>query len=136
MTKVLIAGHFNPLHIGHLQLIQAARKLGDYLIVVVANDIQAKLKRPKVFLSAAERMAITYSIKGVDEVQLSVDEDADICLTLFKLKPDVFASGCDEFHPDVVKEKKVCDGLGIEVVYNVGGEKIRSSSDILKKYYV
>lgn len=135
MKKVLIAGHFNPFHIGHLNLIEEARRLGDYLIVVVANDTQAKLKRPKIFLPAEDRMFIMGSIKGVREVHLSIDNDADICKTLVKLKPDIFASGCAKSNPDAVKEKKVCDELGIKAFYKVGGRKIRSSSKILKKYY-
>lgn len=132
--KVVIAGHFNPPHVGHLQLIRAASKLGDHLTVIIANDRQAKKKRGKLFMKEGERIALMYMIKGVDSVCLSIDEDSDVCRTLFMLKPDIFASGCDENHPDAVKEKVVCDELGIKVVYNVGGDKIQSSSNILKEY--
>lgn len=136
MRTVVIAGHFNPLHSGHLQLIRGAQELGDSVVVIVANDTQAELKRPHVFMHEGERAEIMNALKGVDEVVISIDKGYDVCETLKIIRPDVFASGCDDTHPDAIKEKRVCDELGIEVAYNVGGEKINSSSDILKKYYV
>ena len=35
MKVVIVSGYFNPLHGGHLDMIEAAAKMGDYLIVVV-----------------------------------------------------------------------------------------------------
>ena len=131
---VCIGGHFNPLHEGHLELIKAAKKLGTKLIVIVANDIQAGLKRPRVFIPEEKRMEIMRNIKGVDDVVLSIDTDTNLCKTLAEVKPDIFASGCGEDHPDAIEEQKVCFELGIETVYDVGGEKINSSSKILEKY--
>ena len=37
MKKVAISGYFDPIHIGHLEYINLARELGDYLIVIVNN---------------------------------------------------------------------------------------------------
>jgi cytidyltransferase-like protein len=134
MKKVAIAGHFNPIHVGHLQLIDEARRMGDYLIVIVANDIQAGMKRKPVLLPLQDRLMILSYIKGVDEVVASIDEDTSVKETLKLVKPDVLASGCDESHPDAVKEAEICQNLGIKSVWNVGGEKIKSSSVILKNY--
>lgn len=133
-TKVAVAGHFNPLHIGHLQLIDEARRMGNYLVVIVANDIQAKNKREKVFTPLTERMMIMSHIKGVDEVVASVDNDSTIKETLKLVMPDILASGCDEEHPDAIEEYEICYKLGIKTKWNVGGNKIRSSSEILKEY--
>lgn len=131
---VLIAGHFNPVHVGHLNLIRDAKTYGDKLVVVVCNDYQAGLKRAKVFLPAPDRAAIMASINGVDAVHIASDTTTHIAETLRRLHPDVFANGCNEGHPDLLEEQKVCDELGIEVVHNVGGPKIRNSSEILKNY--
>ncbi len=133
-TTVAIAGHFNPAHAGHLKLIKEASKLGDRLIVIVANDTQAKLKREPVFISCKDRMEIMSMIKGVDEVFESIDTTPDISKTLAIVKPDIFASGCDENHPDAIEERKTCGKLGITFVYNVGGEKKQSSSILLNNY--
>lgn len=134
MKTVAIAGHFNPLHIGHLQLIKSARTFGDRLVVIVANERQAEQKRPVSFIPEGERLALVYALKGVDSVVLSVDESPDVCETLKMVKPDVFCSGCSSDHPDANKEKIVCEELGIQFLYNIGGEKIRNSSVILEKY--
>ncbi len=134
MKRVCIAGHFSPSHIGHLQLIKEARKLGDHLTVIVANDRQALKKRSKLFMPEGERLALMYATKGVDMVVLSVDETADVCETLKMVKPDIFATGSSSDHPDALKEKLVCEEQGTEFVFNVGGEKIRNSSEILANY--
>lgn len=131
---VAIAGHFNPLHVGHLQLIKEARTLGEKLVVIVANDDQARLKRERVLIPLEERMQIMRSIKGVDEVIPSIDKDSTVKETLRLLAPDILASGCDEDHPDAIEETEICYVLGIKTKWGVGGNKIRSSSEILKKY--
>ncbi len=132
--RVAIAGHFNPLHIGHLELIRGAWKLGDELIVIVCNDEQAKLKRPKIFMPEQERADIVAAIKNVDRVVISIDKTADIKETLRLVRPDIYANGCDENHPDVLEEIAVCNELGIKAVFNVGGQKIRNSSEYLNEY--
>lgn len=133
-TLVAIAGHFNPIHLGHLKMIREAKKLGDYLCVIVANDIQARNKREPVFLSAEERRLLIEALKEVDFSIISIDKDTNVCETLKMLHPDIFASGCDETHPDAIIEQKLCDELEIKTYYNVGGDKINSSSVILKNY--
>ncbi|NCO00178.1 adenylyltransferase/cytidyltransferase family protein, partial [Candidatus Falkowbacteria bacterium] len=41
---VVVSGYFNPLHVGHIEMIEKAKKLGDKLITIVNNDYQVKLK--------------------------------------------------------------------------------------------
>lgn len=134
MTRVAIAGHFNPLHVGHLQLLKEAMTMGDKLIVIVANDTQALLKRDRVLIPLTERMMIMANVKGVDEVVASIDTDSTIKETLKLVMPDILASGCDEGHPDAMEESEICHKLNIKTKWNVGGAKIRSSSEILKQY--
>lgn len=131
---VCISGHWNPLHVGHIQLIDSARRLGDELVVIVANDVQASIKRTPVLIPLQERMMIMSFIKGVDRVVASIDNDTSVKETLKLLKPDILASGCDKNHPDALKEAEICHDLGIETVWCVGGDKIRSSSEILSNY--
>jgi cytidyltransferase-like protein len=133
-TIVAIAGHFNPLHVGHLQLIKEAKTLGDKLVVIVANDHQAKLKRDPVLIPLEERMHIINNIKGVDSVVASIDQDSTVKETLKLVMPDVLASGCDDGHPDAMEEAEICHRLGIKTKWGIGGDKIRSSSEILQHY--
>lgn len=131
ISKVCVSGYFNPLHIGHISYINEAKKLGDYLIVIVDNDWQVHLKGSKRCMSDVDRAIILSNLKSVDEVFISIDEDKSVCESLRKIKPDIFANGGDRFL-DNIPEVEVCNELGIKMVFNVGGEKIRSSSELIK----
>lgn len=128
MKKIAISGYFDPLHIGHLEYIKMAKKLGDYLIVIVNNDKQAYLKKGKSFMCEDDRLAIVSEIKGVDKALLSIDEDKTVCKTLELLKPDIFANGGDRANSEI-PEFKVCKKNNIKVIDGLGS-KIRSSSEL------
>lgn len=135
MKKIVItSGFFNPLHIGHINLIREAKSLGDFLIVIVNNDAQVKLKGSMPFMAEQERMEIVRALKYADQVMLAVDEDAFVSETLkviAKEYPDelIFAKGGDRNFDNLPEsEKEVCKAFNIAVVNNVGGEKVQSSS--------
>ena len=128
MKKVCISGYFDPLHVGHIEYINKAKKLGDYLVVIVNNNLQCKLKKGKFFMDENDRVEIVKNLKSVDEVFLSIDDDKTVCKSLKKLKPSIFANGGDRKNYEI-PESKVCDMYGIEIVDGLG-DKIRSSSDL------
>ena len=70
MKKVCISGYFDPLHVGHLEYINKAKELGDYLVVIVNNNHQCKLKKGKFFMDEKDRVEIVKNLKSVDEVFL------------------------------------------------------------------
>ena len=72
---VITSGYFNPLHIGHINLIREAKKLGDFLVVIVNNDEQVKVKGSVPFMPEQERMEIVRALRYADDVVLSVDKD-------------------------------------------------------------
>lgn len=129
---VVASGYFNPIHVGHLKLLEEAKKLGDYLIVIVNNDLQVELKGSVPFMSKEDRVEIVKAIKWVDEVFVSVDKDKSVCESLRAINPDIFANGGDR-HEGNVPEVKVCMDLNIKIVDNVGGGKLRSSSILIKE---
>ena len=128
MKKVCISGYFDPLHVGHIEYINKAKKLGDYLVVIVNNNLQCKLKKGKFFMDENDRAKIVKNLKSVDEVFLSIDDDKTVCKSLKKLKPSIFANGGDRKNYEI-PESKVCDMYGIEIIDGLG-DKIRSSSDL------
>lgn len=139
MKKVAVSGGFDPLHIGHVELMKEAKELGDFLIVIVNNNNWLQKKKGFVFMDEKERKAIIEAIKYVDEVVLTGHpenaSDVSVCAELEKIKPDIFANGGDR-HPDgdPIPEVQLCNKLGIQLVYNVGKSgKIQSSSDLVKK---
>mgnify|MGYP001563500521 CR=1 FL=1 len=68
IVTVVASGYFDPLHKGHLEYLQEAKKLGDRLVVIVNNDAQAVLKKGKSFIPQDQRVAIIKSLSFVDEV--------------------------------------------------------------------
>lgn len=127
MKIVCTSGYFNPVHIGHIKLLEDAKAQGDYLVVIVNNDEQVTLKGSKVFMDENERCAIIKALRCVDEVVLSIDTDKTIIKTLKMIKPNIFAKGGDST-PANVPEQDICDELGIQIIYGIGGNKIQSSS--------
>jgi len=133
---VAISGGFDPIHGGHIKLIKEAKKLGDTLIVIVNNDYWLKKKKGYIFMPEDMRMTILKELKDVDVVYLTkhppIPEDMSVCEALREIKPDVFANGGDRTN-DNIPEVATCDELGIKMVFNVGGEKIASSSELVEK---
>ena len=142
MRVIVISGFFNPLHIGHIDYISSARNLGDFLIVIVNSDDQVKIKGSVPFMNQDDRLRIIRNIKGVDRSVISIDEDGSVCQTIreeFKrLQNDpffedmIFANGGDR-KEGKVPEDILENELGIRMVYNIGGEKVQSSSELIKK---
>lgn len=129
---VAVSGYFNPLHVGHLEMMEKAKKLGDRLVVIVNNDYQVKLKGRVPFLSQDDRLKIVSAIKWVDKVFLSIDRDPSVCKSLARVKPDIFAKGGDR-NLGNIPEVPVCRRLNIKIIDKGMGKKIRSSSVLIAK---
>ena len=136
---VITSGYFNPLHIGHINLIREAKKLGDFLIVIVNNDTQVKIKGSVPFMPQQERIEIIKSLRYADEVILSLDNDGTVAESLkfiVQNHPNTnlfFAKGGDRNSNNIpTNEKKVCEDFSIEIINGVGGDKIQSSSKLIK----
>lgn len=128
---VVASGYFDPIHVGHIEYLEMAAKLGGKLIVIVNNDNQAALKKGTPFMTEGDRLKIVSSLKCVDEVFLSIDEDPTVCRSLQAVNPDIFAKGGDRF-VDEIPEATTCKEIGAEIVDGLG-MKIRSSSDYYNK---
>lgn len=131
---VATSGGFDPLHVGHLRCIQEAKKLGGTLIVIVNGDGFLLRKKRYKFMPAEDRMEIIDGIKGVDYV---VDWDDGVTQfvsgAIALIKPDIFAKGGDRAEPKDIPEWGVCQEVGCQVVFGVGGGKIRSSSELVEQ---
>ena len=130
---VAVSGGFDPLHVGHVRMIQAAAKLGSRLVVIVNGDEFLVRKKGYAFMPLAERIEIIRALRDVDEVVAAVDPDQTVRETLRLVKPHVFANGGDRREAEDSPEAAVCRELGIEMVFNVGGGKVQSSSDLVQR---
>ena len=128
LTTVAVSGYFDPIHVGHLEYLQLAKKLGDNLIVIINNNLQAELKKGSTFMDEKDRMEIVAALRCVDEVFLSIDTDKSVCKSLERIKPDIFANGGDR-SLDEIPETAIMKKYNIKMVDGLGS-KIRSSSDL------
>lgn len=134
---VAVSGGFDPLHAGHVRLINEAKKLGTYLAVILNNDNWLKAKKGYVFMNQKDRKEILLSLESVDEVIMTrhkeATKDMSVCKELEVLNPDIFANGGDRKKGNI-PEYELCKSKNIKMVFNVGkGGKIRSSSDLVKE---
>lgn len=128
MKTVIISGYFNPLHGGHLDLIEAAKALGDRLVVIVNNDAQQMIKKGKIILDEQNRTRLMGALRDVDDVVLAVDQDPPVIETMRSIATDpkyqgdelVFAQGGDRDSDKVNPEAEVCAQYNIEIMYGVG----------------
>jgi glycerol-3-phosphate cytidylyltransferase/D-beta-D-heptose 7-phosphate kinase/D-beta-D-heptose 1-phosphate adenosyltransferase len=134
MKIVILSGFFNPLHGGHLDMIEEGARLGDKLVVIVNNDVQQQLKKGKIILNERNRLRLISALKHVDDAILAVDQEPPVSETLriiAKEHPNdelIFGNGGDRSSPKVVPETAVCEEFGIKMVYGVGGTQKADSS--------
>jgi D-beta-D-heptose 7-phosphate kinase/D-beta-D-heptose 1-phosphate adenosyltransferase len=129
---VMVSGGFDPVHAGHIRLIRHAAEFGD-VIVVANSDEWLFRKKGFVFMEFERRIEILNAIKGVILVDSVDDSDETVCEAIRRLKPDYFANGGDRGRANT-PEQNVCEELGIEMLWSIGGdEKLQSSSVLTKK---
>ena len=135
MKVIVTGGGFDPIHEGHIELFKEARQLGDKLVVMLNSDKQLIKKKGKTFYSSEEeRKKILESIKYVDEVIIDPGHDTTCEEALKLIKPNILAKGGDRTENSMPEiELTVCQELGIEIAYGVGGDKIQSSSWLIAK---
>jgi len=131
---VAVSGGFDPIHVGHLRMFQEAKKLGDKLVVFVNSDDFLIRKKGYAFMDIEDRIELISGFDCVDEVILVIDDDHSVCKTLEKYKPDIFANGGDRRSGKDIPEYEICLKNGIKMVFNVGGDKIRSSTELCEKH--
>ena len=136
---VLISGGFDPIHSGHIALIDEASQHGE-IVVLLNSDNWLKNKKGKFFLPYNERKIIIGSIKNVIDV-IEFNDNDKTCLegikSALKKYPDkkiFFANGGDRSDKNT-PEKEFCNKNQINTLWGIGGSyKKNSSSWILKKW--
>jgi cytidyltransferase-like protein len=132
--KIIIAcGYFNPLHAGHVEYLEAAKKLGDKLFVIVNNDYQVGLKGSVPFMGERERQKIVQALRCVDYAVVSRDTDRTVTKTIEMIKYDyrhceVFLAKGGDSSVSNTPEASIVD-----TIFDVGGEKVNSSSVLIKE---
>lgn len=127
--RIMVSGGFDPIHIGHVRMILEAAKYGEVIVVANSDDWLMR-KKGYIFMPWEERAEIIESIRGVVRVETVDDSDGTVCEALKRIKPDIFANGGDR-KGNNTPEVALCEELNIGLVWNVGGGKIQSSSELV-----
>lgn len=127
---IMVSGGFDPIHVGHVRMIAESSEFGD-VIVVVNSDDWLERKKGYVFMSFEDRCEIIRNMKGVKKVVGVDDSDGTVIDALEKYRPDYFANGGDRLFKNT-PETTICEKLEIETLWGVGGNKSRSSSDLVE----
>jgi len=102
---VLAGGVFDIIHPGHIHTLNAAKALGDVLVVVVATDnTSEKMKKRKPLHTQEQRQELVNSLSMVD--LCLVGQEEDIFKTVDLVRPQIIALGYDQVH----QEKFITDG--------------------------
>ena len=136
---ILISGGFDPLHSGHIALINDASKYGK-IVVLLNSDNWLISKKGKYFLPYKEREVIMSSLKNVIKV-INFKDDDKTCIQgikkaieIFPNKNIKFANGGDRNNKST-PEIDFCEKNNVETLWEVGGnDKKNSSSLILEKW--
>jgi glycerol-3-phosphate cytidylyltransferase/D-beta-D-heptose 7-phosphate kinase/D-beta-D-heptose 1-phosphate adenosyltransferase len=137
----VVSGYFNPLHVGHLRLMEGAIEGADRLVVIVNNDAQQVAKKGMLITSEEERLRIVLALRIVDEAFVAIDSGPGVEDSLRHVRrqhPDariVFCNGGDRRATNEIPEAEASAAYdaAIELRFGVGGtDKHDSSARILQ----
>ena len=133
---VVLSGGFDPMHVGHLRMIQESAKMAEIVIVGVNSDEWLMRKKGYVFMPHEERVEMVQGTRGVSKAMAFDDDDNSACDLLRRVRalwPNfkvAFANGGDRTS-DNIPEIPVAEELDVHLIWGVGGGKVQSSSDLV-----
>jgi rfaE bifunctional protein nucleotidyltransferase chain/domain len=130
---VMTNGHFDLLHVGHVRYLQAARRLGDALLVGLNSDASTRARKPgRPLVPQADRAELLAALGCVDVVVIFDDLTASALVAA--LRPEVYVKGGDWGQPGGPQPPEA------EVVASYGGRVVylpyvpnRSTSDLVAR---
>lgn len=131
-ARVVFAnGCFDILHVGHVRYLEAARALGDLLIVGVNGDAQVRALKGegRPFVPERERAEVIAALRSVDLV--TIFHEPTVEALLLAVRPDIHAKGTD-YTEETVPEREAVRSYGGRVAI-VGDPKDHSSTETLRK---
>ena len=130
---MLVSGGFDPVHKGHLEMIERAQEMAEEIWVILNNDTWLTNKKGKPFMKQSEREYIMSRIKGVTKTLIcnprtptakSVIDGIYSAVNIYRREYDselsmAFGNGGDRGKGNV-PEEDYCDSMGVDMVWNLG----------------
>ena len=114
MKRIVATGTFDFLHPGHLYYLEASRRLGDELFVIVARDSNVKHK-PRPILPEEHRLRMVAALKPVDHAVLG--DKTDMFLPIEEIQPDIITIGFNQMFKEAQLRQQLSDrNLNPEIV--------------------
>ena len=139
MKIVLVTGGFDPIHSGHIAYFEAAKKLGDQLVVGLNSDDWLTRKKGRPFMKYDDRLSVVQGLKCVNWTVRFDDTDNTAKDAIRKVRLNypsdkiIFANGGDRTDKNIPEMD--IDDDNVDFVFGVGGEdKKNSSSWILNEW--
>lgn len=129
---ICVSGGFDCVHVGHVRMLQEAAMYGRIIVILNSDEWLLRKKGYTFHKKWEDRANIMYAFNNVIGVSYVDDNDGSVCEALKRIKPNYYANGGDRL-PDNTPEVQVCSDLGIKMLWNVGGDKIESSSNLVSK---
>lgn len=119
MTKVVVNGTFDIIHLGHLKLLECARNFSNsYVLVLTDSDRRIKQLKgnDRPINNEYERCSLLFALKYVDRVE-TFDSDEELIKLIKDFEPDVMVKGSDYRDKPIIgaeycKQIKFYDRLG------------------------
>lgn len=143
---ILVSGGFDPVHKGHIEMIEKASEMAEEVWVILNNDSWLRQKKGQAFMKENEREYIMSNIKGVTRTFVNnprIPADKTVCDGIYSAVSTyrrniggelsmAFGNGGDRGQGNV-PEEDYCNSMGVAMIWNLG-KKIQSSSWLLEKF--
>jgi len=134
LKVVLAGGVFDIIHPGHIHTLNAAKDLGDILVVVIATDKTAEKMKKRLPLHSQEQRKMLVDALSVVDLSI-VGHEGDIFKTVDFIRPQIIALGYDQIH----QEKFITEGCR-KINLDVTVARLQSpipevSSSVIEKKY-
>lgn len=128
-------GCFDLMHPGHIKYFQAAKKMGDVLVVTVTPDIYVDKGPGRPIFNETLRAESIAALECVDYV--AINQRPTACETLSLLRPDIYVKGqefenLEDKSGKIQKENEVIREIGAEIRFT--HEIVFSSTQLIDKY--
>ena len=141
---MLVSGGFDPVHKGHLEMIEKAQEMAEEVWVILNNDFWLKQKKGKPFMKEREREYIMSRVKGVTKTFVCNPRsatDKTVCDGIYSALTHSVESMMNHYlwlgnggdrGKGNIPEEDYCNSMGVDMVWGLG-DKVQSSSWLIEK---